>query len=387
MPDNPAELRATIHAEHAGDANAYVAANESDFRRMGCKGRGDLLQVLLNEGLALEDVPFQTHSKAALCAFMKKDMSAVSVLMTPDFITAYELSRAGEASAATLLWSALYSDDYDMVRYLLEHGVHTFNYHRYWEPLTREEHLLLAAESAVKHSKEDAMRAFGDSGFGHILAAARNEDKVTYVTYRLKGGKAEGGGGGLLRSLVGGLAGAALGGTTGAAIGLLEGSGSDSAGGKTVLPDSGPLPLDSGRADPGLVLKTVSAPQRGMLVAEVLAGGAGEAAGLRVNDLVIRIAGEPVALRGSFYVATAKAAMTPEYEVEFLREGELSSVTFGQHGPSAPEESALPIAEPASQSVNDDTLGRLEKLGDLRDRGVISAEEFEAMKVKIIGGT
>ena len=397
MPGSAEELRATIAGQYGGNANAYAEAERGDFRRMGCKGRSDLLQVLVEAGLNSADVSQRTYEAAALCAFAQDDMRTTAMLLTPDFITAYELSHAGDSLSATLLWNAIYADSYDKVLYLLEHGVHTFNFNRYWEPLTREEHLLLAADSALRKSKEDAIRAFEAAGYGHILAAARNKDKVEYVSYRPKGGKPEGGGGGgLFRAIAGGLLGAAVGGTTGAAIGLLDGagSGSDDEGPRGGTPESGPLPLATNRAELGLGVEAVTTPQRGLRVALVVEGGAGAAAGMRADDVITAIAGEPVASRGSLYVATGKAAKMPEYEVAFLRGGKAMTAMFGpppppSATPPAPPPETAQTGSPAPQvsGAVPSKLDRLEQLGDLRDRGIITTEEFEAMKAEILGAS
>ncbi len=54
----------------------------------------------------------------------------------------------------------------------------------------------------------------------------------------------------------------------------------------------------------------------------------------------------------------------------------------GQAAPAA----AAPVPQPAaSPAPNESYLDELEKLADLRDRGVISAEDFEAKKKQILG--
>jgi hypothetical protein len=40
----------------------------------------------------------------------------------------------------------------------------------------------------------------------------------------------------------------------------------------------------------------------------------------------------------------------------------------------------------AAKAAEDDTVSRLERLGKLRDQGVLTPEEFEAQKAKILGG-
>lgn len=43
-------------------------------------------------------------------------------------------------------------------------------------------------------------------------------------------------------------------------------------------------------------------------------------------------------------------------------------------------------AEPAGAAKADDSLDQLKKLGELRDSGVLTDEEFEAKKSEILGG-
>jgi Short C-terminal domain len=45
-----------------------------------------------------------------------------------------------------------------------------------------------------------------------------------------------------------------------------------------------------------------------------------------------------------------------------------------------------PAAAPAAGGMTDDTIEQLQKLGALRDSGVLTDEEFEAQKRKLLGG-
>jgi hypothetical protein len=53
-------------------------------------------------------------------------------------------------------------------------------------------------------------------------------------------------------------------------------------------------------------------------------------------------------------------------------------VAYAQPAPAA----AAPAAAPAAQ---DDTISQLERLGALKDQGVLTEEEFQAQKAKILG--
>jgi hypothetical protein len=54
----------------------------------------------------------------------------------------------------------------------------------------------------------------------------------------------------------------------------------------------------------------------------------------------------------------------------------------GQQVAYAPPQQAAP--EPAAPS-QDDTISQLERLGALKDQGVLTEEEFQAQKAKILG--
>lgn len=46
---------------------------------------------------------------------------------------------------------------------------------------------------------------------------------------------------------------------------------------------------------------------------------------------------------------------------------------------------AAPAPAPAAASGGDDVIAKLEKLGQLRDQGILTDEEFAAQKAKILG--
>jgi putative oligomerization/nucleic acid binding protein len=45
-----------------------------------------------------------------------------------------------------------------------------------------------------------------------------------------------------------------------------------------------------------------------------------------------------------------------------------------------------PAPAPAAGGMTDDTIQQLQKLGELRDSGVLTDEEFDAQKRKLLGG-
>jgi hypothetical protein len=383
-------MRQIITTEFGGDARAYVEENDGDFRVMGCRGRTDLLQTLLDDGLDFNSLSYSTHWWAFYCAWDKGDYAAMELLLTPDLVTAHELEQA-EKKTLRYLMQSINWNDYDRVRIWLENGAHDWDNDSEYLTLTREEHLLLAAYEAVDDSKEDAIRAFHHAGFGFLIEAARNEQNVRYVKERASRG---GGGGGLFRGLATMAAGRALGGTQGAILETMATSSLSSDGNEeNQAVSGGPLPLPTGRAELGAQLDLTRQPQGGLQIAAVEVDGPAQAAGLMAGDVITRIAGIPVNSRGSFYVATENAVDLDTFEIVYRRDGTEQTLQFD---PSARVAIAAADAQaiarevsPSGQAAASDTeakLAELERLGDLRDRGILSEEEFEEMKAKILEG-
>ncbi|WAT17137.1 SHOCT domain-containing protein [Aurantiacibacter sp. MUD11] len=385
LPDDAAEMRELLASEYGGSAIAYVNDDPGDFRTIGCRGRVDLLEVLVENGLVLSEVDARPRFQFISCSLYQRGGPTLAMVIDPDSVAGFEDDI--DAMDGTMpLYTAIRTDKYDAVFALLQNGVSRFERGERYQALTREEHLLLAAAEAINGNKEDAVRAFRDSRFGYILDAARNEANVSYVEQRIGGG----GGGGLFSAIAGGVLGAYMGGAVGAGAGLLMGATSGDSDGSGTGGEgySGPLPLPTNRAELGLQVNPVRVPQRGLEVMQLRPGGSGEAAGIRPGDILVSIAGELVASRGSLYVATEKAFDLPEYEVEYLRGGERMTATFGPPQPETEEpanNSAPAASEPSpGTSTTGTVLEELEALGDLRDRGILSEEEFEEMKARIM---
>lgn len=385
MPEDVAEMRQIIAGEFGGNANAYVEEEAKDFRRMACRQRNDLLKTLLEDGLELDRLTYKTHVDAAYCAYQKEAGPTLRLILTPDLMTQWEESTFGQKYTMSPFQGAIYANEYDLVKVFLENGVHQAFNDKELAVLTREEQLLLVVNWANDAGKEQAIRAFHDAGFSHIVAAAQNEANIRYVRARL--GK-EGGGGGLLRTIAGGVAGAYLGGTTGAALGILKGgtSGSDN---EAEIDPTRPLPLATNRAELGMMLGPVTLPKPGLEVQEIAVDGPASFTDIAKGDIIVAIGGMPVARRGSLYVATEKVNDAEQFEVDYIRDGERRTAIFGlaQPEPALVELQAQPATSASSSNVSseDTTLAELERLADLRDRGVLSDEEFAAMKARILG--
>jgi hypothetical protein len=389
LPDDSAEMRQMIATEFGGDPHAYVEEERGDFRAMGCRNRADLIQALLDDGLVLDKLSYRAHFWAFYCAWDQGEVEAMWLLTTPDLIAAFQDEQLRKRNL-NLLNQGIYWDSYERVRVLLENGLHYFRNDERYLHLTREEHLLLAAYEAVDDRKEDAIRAFQDAGFGSLIEAARNEQNVEYVRARAGLG---GGGGGLFRGLATMAAGRAIGGTQGAILETMAKRSLNSDGSEdNQAVAGGPLPLPTGRAELGAQLDLTRQPQGGLRIAAVAVDGPAQAAGLMAGDVITRIAGVPVNSRGSFYVATKKAVDLDTFEIAFRRDGAEQSLQFDPSARVATasddgQATAREVA-PSAQSAASDTeakLAELERLGDLRDRGILSEEEFEAMKARILG--
>lgn len=386
MPTDAASLKQVVQTRYAGNANAYAEDEAKDLKEMACKGRIDLLQALLDDGLKPADLSLRTNYPALKCALDKKNAEAFSLLLTPDGLADWENGCAGHYGCWMPLRSAIQTNDYASVRAVLESGAHYFWEHKDYLILSREEHLLLAASTAMKDAKEEAQRAFTDAGFGHILEAARSKNNVRYIENRVDAADG-GGGGGLLGGIVGLAAGAAIGGASGKGM-MLSGGLNALDGGDDGQPSKAPPPLslETGRARLGIGFERKRTPVHGIGVLLVQEGSPAEHAGLQKGDIVTHIAGEPVATRASVYVATHKAAGTKTYEVSYVRDGAARKTIFGLPAPAPMDPSPSPQTQDATASAPQagSLLKTLEKLGDLRDRGILSEDEFQQLKARAL---
>lgn len=126
-----------------------------------------------------------------------------------------------------------------------------------------------------------------------------------------------------------------------------------------------------------------------MTITKIETGSAAERAGLQTGDVVTRIAGKRFKNFDDYLDATAKAASKPTYEVEYQRSGQARKVTLDRaFRPTVTEQVvATPVAPAApvmSANANLSVADELEKLAALRDKGILSADEFEAQKKKLL---
>lgn len=124
-------------------------------------------------------------------------------------------------------------------------------------------------------------------------------------------------------------------------------------------------------------------------IKEIDPGSAAEKAGLRVGDIVNRIAGKQFKNPDDYFDATGKAAETPTYSVEVTRDGRPMTFTLERAFRPTWTQTVTATAEPSQNagpasgpqlSVADELL----KLKKLKDEGVITQAEFDAQKTKLL---
>ena len=90
---------------------------------------------------------------------------------------------------------------------------------------------------------------------------------------------------------------------------------------------------------------------------------------------------------GTAYVAHkagANAAYNQQHEQE--QEARLQQLEGQQAYAAPPQAPAPPPAAPAPAAGGTDMVAQLQQLAQLRDQGVLSPEEFEAAKSKLLAG-
>lgn len=119
-------------------------------------------------------------------------------------------------------------------------------------------------------------------------------------------------------------------------------------------------------------------------------GSPAEHAGIRTGDIITSIAKKRFKNLGQLLDAQAKAAETSTYEVSLLREGKplhlmadramRPPITTTVIAAAVPVQ---PVLQPAVVQLS--PADELMKLATLRDKGVITSEEFESQKKKLLG--
>lgn len=131
---------------------------------------------------------------------------------------------------------------------------------------------------------------------------------------------------------------------------------------------------------------------QGVRVAAIEPESPAQKAGLQPGDILVRLAKEKIKSGDDILDGLRKASKDPSYEVEILRNGKTVKVAMGREYRRPISEADLPElpAPPQPQQLQAvaalSQADELAKFAKLRDDGVISSEEFEKMKAKILGG-
>jgi hypothetical protein len=312
LPDTAGELRAIIESDYGGDANAYVTGENGDFRRMACRGRADLIQQLLDEGLIVGNLPYRTLERFYQCAMDEAEWDGLALIIEPQTLARVERDAN---STGLPLQHPVYTNDYQGTLLLLVNGAHQID-NRGWTRgvFTKDGHRFLAVEWAVRQDYFEVIKAFEDAGYEDIVTDARIPG-LRALLYQLATGNDAGGG--FLPVVVDLALGVALGGSNTDFLFTLAG---------------------------------------GSFVDSLLGNDEGGERSLSSEGIEMQ-------RKLSRYLTSVDAPIEKE------------------PAPKNPA-SALTATKPlASTSLS--AIEELERLADLRDRGVISEEEFEIMKTRI----
>lgn len=142
----------------------------------------------------------------------------------------------------------------------------------------------------------------------------------------------------------------------------------------------------------GFRFESVESPRDGLRVLEVAEGSAAEEAGLALDDVVTRVAGERTKNQNDLLDGLHKAISNPTYEVEFYRSGERMEAVFPtrfrlaeiapprQDDADEPEVEVAPVNAIARFSVAEE----IARFAELRDSGIISEDEFQTQKKRLL---
>lgn len=130
----------------------------------------------------------------------------------------------------------------------------------------------------------------------------------------------------------------------------------------------------------------------GMLITNVETGGAFDQGGLRSGDVVTRIARERIKDTDDISDGLHKAIRDETFDVEFYREGKRMSAKVPRifreaAGPLpelAPKEEVADVAQPVIVQNEFSVADELAKLAELKEQGLLTDEEFEQQKAKLL---
>lgn len=111
--------------------------------------------------------------------------------------------------------------------------------------------------------------------------------------------------------------------------------------------------------------------------------------GVKVGDRIVKIAGKKFKSDDEYLDATAKAAKTPTYQIEVIRDSKITKLTLERDFRPSVSEPIMPKPQPVVEpqiayappmSVADE----LAKLVKLKADGILSDDEFQAQKAKLL---
>lgn len=128
----------------------------------------------------------------------------------------------------------------------------------------------------------------------------------------------------------------------------------------------------------------------GLRVTKIEPGSSAEKAGVQIGDIITSVANKRFKNQGQYLDAIARAAETPTYEVSILRgESPLNLTLERAFRPPFNEMVAargeMPVAASQPALATLDTADEIAKLAALKDKGIISVDEFTAQKKKLLG--
>ncbi|MDF1836148.1 MAG: PDZ domain-containing protein [Alteraurantiacibacter sp. bin_em_oilr2.035] len=142
--------------------------------------------------------------------------------------------------------------------------------------------------------------------------------------------------------------------------------------------------------------QVVEDPRDGLLITQVNDGGAFHRAGIREGDILQRIAGERTKDGNDLSDGMHKAIREATYEVQFYRNGERMEVQVDREfratigplpEPSFVASGASPAATTIVQQEAFSVAEELDRFADLLERGIISQEEFDIQKNRLLSST
>lgn len=127
---------------------------------------------------------------------------------------------------------------------------------------------------------------------------------------------------------------------------------------------------------------------RGYGITKIDPTGPAGPAGLLEGDVIEKVAGKSAKDDNSLTEGLAKAAKKPTYTVDVIRSGKPLTLTFLRafHPPvtSQVEATAIEATNAVAPIPQPSIADELEKLAKLRDQHILTNEEFEKRKIKLL---